>query len=75
MNKNKTFHPKLIIVDHFDEIKNQIDIKTETLHCNQNINLSYRQILNDRRQKQQETIDQIQELNLNKVNLMKKNSN
>ena len=31
MTKNTSFHPRLIIVDHFDEIKNQIDVKTETL--------------------------------------------
>ena len=31
MSKNTSFHPRLLIVDHFDEIKNQIDVKTETL--------------------------------------------
>ena len=29
MNKNQSFHSKLIIVDHFDETTNEIDINTE----------------------------------------------
>ena len=28
---NQVFNPRLIITDHFDEIKNELDIKTETL--------------------------------------------
>ncbi len=31
MFKHKSFNPKVIIVDHFDEVKNQIDIRTETI--------------------------------------------
>ena len=30
MNLNETFHPRLIISDHFDKLINQIDIYTET---------------------------------------------
>jgi Leucine-rich repeat (LRR) protein len=30
-SQNQYFHPELIIVDHFDDIINQIDIKTESL--------------------------------------------
>ena len=29
-SQNQYFHPELIIVDHFDDIINQIDIKTES---------------------------------------------
>ena len=29
MNKSKSFHPKLIIVDHFDDVISRIDIKAE----------------------------------------------
>ena len=36
MLENQTFHPKLIITEHFVEIKNQIDIQTETLLCDKN---------------------------------------
>ena len=31
MLKIQSFHPNVLIVDHFDLIKNKIDIKTETL--------------------------------------------
>ena len=27
-------HPKVLIVDHFDDVKSQIDIQTETLLTN-----------------------------------------
>lgn len=67
MNKNKSFHPKLIIVDHFDEIKNQIDIKTETLLCDQNLVEDNIKILNGLRQAQIEKIDEIKNKNLSRV--------
>ena len=35
--QNQSFHPRLIIVDHFDEIINQIDIQTESLLVDQSL--------------------------------------
>jgi len=67
MNANKSFHPNLIINDHFDDIKNQIDIKTETLHCGQNLIQDDRQILNDLRQQQLNKIDEMKSKNLSLV--------
>jgi len=31
MFKHKSFNPKVIIVDHFDDVNNQIEIRTETI--------------------------------------------
>ncbi len=31
MFQHKSFNPKVIIEDHFDDKKNQIDIRTETI--------------------------------------------
>ena len=67
MNKNTTFHPKLIIVDHFDDIQNQIDLKTEALLCSQNLNENDRKIFNELRQNQLEKIKDVQERNLSRV--------
>ena len=67
MNKNKSFHPKLIICDHFDEIKNQIDIKTETLLQKQTLTDNDRNALNIIRNEQVEKIEQIQAKSLSKV--------
>jgi hypothetical protein len=67
MNKNKSFHPKLIICYHFDEIKNQIDIKTETLLQKPTLSESERQILNKIRNEQLEKIEQAQVKSLSKV--------
>jgi len=33
-SQSQYFHPELIIVDHFDDIINQIDIKTESITSN-----------------------------------------
>ena len=67
MNKNKSFLPKLIIVDHFDDIQNQIDLKTEALLCSQNLNENDRKIFNELRQNQLEKIKDVQERNLSRV--------
>ena len=66
MFKHKSFNPKVIIVDHFDEIKNKIDIRTETiLHEKSHILSENRQkILNNLRQKFLDKIDQVKEKNL-----------
>jgi len=69
--KIQSFHPKVIIVEHFDELINLIDIKTETLLENQN-EISPEEFprrfphneLNEAREKQLELIGEIKELNL-----------
>jgi hypothetical protein len=66
MFQHKSFNPKVIIVDHFDEAKNQIDIRTETiLHEKRNILSENRQqFLNKLRQIFLDKIDQVKEKNL-----------
>ena len=66
MFQHKSFNPKVIIVDHFDEVKNQIDIRTETiLHEKCNILSENRQqFLNKVRQMFLDRIDQVKEKNL-----------
>jgi hypothetical protein len=61
MFKHKSFNPKVIIVEHFDEIKNQIDIRTETiLHEKSHIPSQNRQqFLNKLRQTFLDRIDQV----------------
>jgi hypothetical protein len=65
MFKHKSFNPKVIIVDHFDDLKNQIDIRTETiLHEKRNILSENRQqFLNKLRQTFLDRIDQVKEKN------------
>jgi hypothetical protein len=65
MFKHKSFNPKVIIVDHFDDVKNQIDIRTETfLHEKRNILSENRQqFLNKLRQTLLDRIDQVKEKN------------
>jgi hypothetical protein len=68
MFQHKSFNPKVIIVDHFDDVKNQIDIRTETiLHEKRNILSKNRsQFLNKLRQTLLDKIDQVKEKNLSK---------
>jgi hypothetical protein len=68
MFQHKSFNPKVIIVDHFDEVKNQIDIRTETiLHEKSHILSEKRQqFLNELRQMFLDRIDQVKEKNLSK---------
>jgi hypothetical protein len=56
---------RLMITDHFDEIINQIDIKTETLFLDQSLTDETRNKLNEIREKQIEKIKEIKEINLN----------
>jgi hypothetical protein len=65
MFKHQSFNPKVIIVDHFDEVKNQIDIRTETiLHEKSHILSEKRQqFLNKLRQTFLDRIDQVKEKN------------
>ena len=53
-----------MIVDHFDDIINQIDIKTETLFQDQSLTQETRDKLNEIRDKQIEKINEIKEINL-----------
>jgi len=62
MLKNN-FQPRVIIDDHFDEIKNQIDIKTETLLCDQSLSESEKKTLNDLRDEQLDAIKSVQDRN------------
>ena len=62
---NTNFHQRLIIIDHFDEIINQIDIKTETLLQDQSLTEETRNKLNKIREKQIEKIKELKEINLN----------
>jgi hypothetical protein len=63
-NENQSFHPRLIIVDHFDQIINQIDIQTEILLENQIFPEETRKKLNEAREKQTQKLKEIKELNL-----------
>jgi hypothetical protein len=66
MFKHKSFNPEVIIVDHFDEVENKIDIRTETiLHEKSHILSENRQqCLNKLRQTFLDKIDQVKEKNL-----------
>ena len=59
----QSFHPRVIIDDHFNDIKNQIDIKTETLLCVQSLCESEKKTLNDLREEQLDAIKKVQEKN------------
>ena len=61
---------KLLIVEHFDSIKNQIDINIETLISDPNLNEEERQSLNDIREKQLEKIDELQQASLSRLNTL-----
>ena len=62
--QNQSFHPRFIINDHFDNLINQIDIKTETLLENQSLTEEKRNELNVIRDKQIEKIKETQQINL-----------
>jgi hypothetical protein len=62
--QTQSFHPQVIIVDHFDLIINQIDIKTETLLENQSLDGDTRKELNEIRETQIERINELKEFNL-----------
>jgi len=64
---HQSFHPSLIIADHFDEIINRIDIKTETLLENQISPQETRKNLNLIREKQIEKLKEAKEINLNRL--------
>ena len=56
---------RLMLIDHFDDIINQIDIKTETVLLDQSLTQEKRNKLNEIRDKQIEKIKEIKEINLN----------
>ena len=56
---------RLKINDHFDDVINQIDIKTETLLQDQSLTEETRNKLNEIRDEQIEKIKEIKEINLN----------
>jgi hypothetical protein len=68
MFQHQSFNPKVIIVEHFDDVKNQIDIRTETiLHEKRNIlSLNRQQFLNKLRQTFLDRIDQVKGKNFSK---------
>jgi len=68
-NENQCFHPRLLIADHFDLIINQIDIKTESLLCDQSLPEETRNKLNEIRETQIEKINELKELNLKHLKL------
>ena len=63
--QKQSFNPELIIVDHFDDIINQIDIKTEALLSKISMKEETKKEINETREKQIEDIKQSKELNLN----------
>ena len=63
--QNQSFHPRLLINEHFSNLINQIDVKTETLLENQILSQENRNLLNETREKQIEKIKEIEQLNLN----------
>ena len=62
---NEDQNPRLFIVDHFDDIINQIDIKTEILLLDQSLTKEKRNKLNEIRDEQIEKIKELKEINLN----------
>jgi hypothetical protein len=69
MLKIQSFQPNVLIVDHFDQIKNKIDIKTETLLQEEAFKTSEsdQKILNELREEQLNKISEIQAKNLSLV--------
>ena len=63
-NQNQNINPRLIINEHFGNIINKIDIKTETLLQGQSLTEEKRNELNEIREKQIEKIKEIKEINL-----------
>jgi len=63
--KNQNFSPRLMIIDHFDDMISQIDIKTEALlESGKKTSKDSQKKLNDLREKLIEKIKELKELNL-----------
>ena len=67
MNLNEA---KYLIVDHFDSIKNQIDINIETLLCEPGLNEEDRKGLNEMREQQLEKLKEFQQTSLSQLNTL-----
>jgi len=67
MNKVESLHPCVIVCDHFDRIKNTIDIKIESLLADKNLSDDMINVLNALRQDQIAKINEIQEINLSNI--------
>ena len=65
--KFQNSNSRLRKVEHFDNIINQIDIKTETLFLDQSLTEEKRNKLNEIRDKQIEKIKEIKQINLNRL--------
>ena len=63
--ENQSFNPRLIIVDHFDDIINQIDIQTESILIDQSLQEEKINEINETREKQIEERKELKESNLN----------
>ena len=66
-NQHKSFHPRLIITDHFDGMINHIDVITETLLVDKSFTEEKRNELNEMREKQIEKLKEIEKLNLSRL--------
>lgn len=60
----EVYNSNLIIVDHFDGIKNKIDIHAETLLCKCDIDNNEKELINKQRSELIAQIDEIQDLNM-----------
>jgi hypothetical protein len=69
MLKVESFHPKLIVSDHFDDVINEIDIKIESCLAKKDLSDDEKAHLNTLREAQIEKIKEIQEINMLKLPL------
>ena len=67
MQINQSFHPSVIVNDHFQEIINQIDINTESLFRNQTLNVDDITQLNTIRYNQIRKIEEIRQINVKRL--------
>ena len=67
MQSIKTFNPRLIIAEHFDKLKNQIDVNTETLFDKERqLDEKIKHEVNAMRDEQIEKLEQIEQNNLSR---------
>ena len=64
-NSNTKFVSRLLIINHFDDVINQVDIRTETLLQDKSLTKETRDKLNEIREEQIEMTIEIMEINLN----------
>ena len=73
METNQSFHPSVIVNDHFDNLINQIDIKTESLLEDRHLDDEYIDELNSLRESKLKLIKEIKKLNLENVKFDEEN--